>query len=434
MRVLFISGELIAGDVAYQLVREGCDVKLYIQDKSRRECFDKMVKQTDDWGKELKWVGKDGIIVFDDTGHGKIADRLRNEGYSVFGGGVKGDKLEKNREEAQKIFKEYGLTTEESCDFYSSKAAIAHIKKHPSAWVVKQNGHKSSLAYVGQMNDGQDAISVLKCYEKYNREDAINVISLQKRVEGIEMAVGRFFNGKEWVGPICVNFEHKPFFPGDIGPLTAEMGTLAWYDNDEKQQLFLDTLNRLTPYLRDIDYRGYADINCIVSENRAVVLEATMRFGSPLNHLQSEMQITPWRDILEAVAKGRQCEVKYKKGYSLVVSLAVPPFPYTGVSSSYHLHGVDILFKRKLSTEEKNRIHFEEVSLRSKKAGGEYYIAGPNGYVLFVTGTGETVSGAREQAYSVIKEVVIPKVMYRNDIGVKFELEQSSLLKKWGWI
>jgi len=37
MRELFVSGELIAGDLAYRLKNEGCDVKLYVKDKSRRD-------------------------------------------------------------------------------------------------------------------------------------------------------------------------------------------------------------------------------------------------------------------------------------------------------------------------------------------------------------------------------------------------------------
>jgi len=42
MKVLFVSGELIAGDLAYRLKKEGCDVRLFIEDDSRKDYFDGM--------------------------------------------------------------------------------------------------------------------------------------------------------------------------------------------------------------------------------------------------------------------------------------------------------------------------------------------------------------------------------------------------------
>ena len=54
-------------------------------------------------------------------------------------------------------------------------------------------------------------------------------IVIQKKVEGVEIAVARFFNGSDWVGPIEINVEHKDLFNGNLGPKTGEMGTLLWY-------------------------------------------------------------------------------------------------------------------------------------------------------------------------------------------------------------
>jgi len=36
----------------------------------------------------------------------------------------------------------------------------------------------------------------------------------------VEVAVGDFFNGTEFIEPINVNFEHKKLFPGNLGPST----------------------------------------------------------------------------------------------------------------------------------------------------------------------------------------------------------------------
>ena len=93
--------------------------------------------------------------------------------------------------------------------------------------------------------------------------------------------------------------------------------------------------------------------------------------------------------------------------------------------------GTDILFNGVLTDEEKNRIHFEEVSQHRDKT---YYVSGNSGYVLHVSGTGKTVEAARKQAYDLIKKIIIPKMFYRTDIGLKFIEEDRTKLKKWGYV
>ena len=100
--------------------------------------------------------------------------------------------------------------------------------------MIKQNSHQSSLNYVGKVDDGGDVLSVLKKYDEVGIQD----IDLQKKVTGIEVGVARYFNGKDWVGPIEINVEHKSLFNDGIGPKTGEMGTVMWYTDNENNQLF----------------------------------------------------------------------------------------------------------------------------------------------------------------------------------------------------
>jgi phosphoribosylamine--glycine ligase len=403
---------------------------MYIRDPKRRECLDGMVKKTNDWKRELEWVGKKGLIVFDDVGYGRDQDRLRKEGYRVFGGSAFGDRLEKNREYGQKILEECGIAILPSFRFENPKNAITFLRKHPGQWVIKQNSHQSSLNYVGKVDDGEDVLSVLKKYEEVGIQD----IDLQKKVTGIEIGVARYFNGKDWIGPIEINVEHKSLFNDGIGPKTGEMGTVMWYTDNENNRLFCQTLAKMKSYLQKIDFRGDIDINCILDKDTLYPLEITSRFGCPSTQLQTEIHLSPWTEFLSAVADGKSYDLKYKHGFGVVVSVAAPPFPYEGISSIYSSKGVRVFFSSPLFRKERNQVHFEEISRDGGVEGKNYYISGSNGFILYVTGFGNSIERAREEAYRVVEKIIVPKMFYRTDIGVQFAEKELPLLQKWGWV
>ncbi len=432
MNILFVSNDLNAGDLAYLLTKEGHSVKLFIKNKKSRDNFDNMVKRVTDWRAELSWVGKKGLIVFDDVGYGAIQDRLRKQGYTVFGGSEMGEKLELNREYGQEIFKKYGMKTVELKDFENMDDAVMFIKKNRGKWVIKtDNSNGKFYSYIGELESGEDTLSLLRNYllhSPINRKS----VTLHKRVHGVEIGVGRYFNGTDWVGPIEYNLEHVHFFPGNIGAPTSEMGTLAWYDSDETNKLYQETIARMKDFLVEAKFRGDFEINCIVNESGAHPLEATARIGTPIIHLHSEIHDSPWGEFLHAVASGKQYDLKWKKGYGMVLLMAVPPFPYSKYSKEYDYYGIRIHFKD-IDKKDFGHIHFEEVSLSPFKEN-EYYISDRQGYVLYVTSMGDTIEEAQKKLYALAKKIVIPKVMYRNDVGKKFAEEEMPLLKKWGYL
>ncbi|MCA9354886.1 MAG: hypothetical protein KC877_05180 [Candidatus Kaiserbacteria bacterium] len=437
MKVLFISGELIGSAVVHQLIKEGHDVKLYIDHEDRQDCFDGIVERVESWEDELDWVGKDGLIVFDDVTFAGEQDRLREAGYSVFGGDSKSDKLEIDRLHFHDVLEAHGIKTLRAYNFETADEAERFIREQNGSkkWVLKQSSHIGMLNYVGQRQDGQDVFDMLKIY----REKNISPVHIQQRAEGIEIGVGRYFNGNDWVGPIEVNLEHKPLCNGDIGPLTAEMGTVIWYENDETLPLYQETLAKLKPYLQEINYKGDIDIDCIVNAEGVWPLEATMRFGTPSTELQCELHESPWGDFMKAIADGQPYDLQYKTDYGIVVSVVIPPFPFApeifGDSNIETCQGVSVFFKDNFSKEDMEHVHFEEVSRTVSDDGQErYYLSGKHGYALYATGHGETVEEAQQKAYDIIKKIIIPEMFYRTDIGDKFVREDRQQLKDWGWI
>ncbi len=435
MRILFISGELIGSAIIHRLIQEGSEVKLYIEHEDRKDCFEGIANKVEDWKSEIDWVGKDGLIVFDDVMFGKEKDQLRRKSYNVIGGNSISDKLEVDRQFFHDVLKKNDIPVLPSLDFENAAAAERYVRENRSTWVVKQNSHLGILNYVGQRDDAEDVLDILQMY----KEKGIAPVHIQRKVTGVEIGVARYFNGHDWIGPIEVNLEHKSLCNEGIGPLTAEMGTLLWYHEDERFSIYNATLARMKDYLRQIDFRGDIDINCIVNKEGIWPLEATMRFGTPSTEVHCELHKSPWCDFMSAIAKGIQYDLKYKHGYGIAISVAVPPFPYgpenyrnSNIDTS---QGVRIFFKEKLSEKEMSQIHFEEVSrIENSDNNKNYYIAGKHGYTLYVTGHGNTVDLARRDAYSVVEKIVIPRMFYRTDIGKKFIEKEQSLLKKWGYL
>ncbi len=436
MRVLFVSQELIAVELCMAFQSEGHEVKLYIGERGLRYCYDGMVEKTLDWKHELEWVGKKGLVVFDDVGFGEDQDRLRKEGYRVVGGSLLGDKLETDRNYGQKVFSECGLKSIPSYNFSSPEDAISFVRSHPKMqWVVKQNGgHLSSLNYVGMLKNHEDVMGILSHYNTMG----IRGVHLQKKVEGIEFGIGRYFNGTDWVGPIEMNVEHKSLMPRGIGPKTPEMGTLVWYDDNEKNKLFRETLGRMKSYLRKINFRGDIDINCIVTKKAVWPLEATARFGTPSTVCHMEIHNSPWGEFSAAIADGKPYDLDYKKGYAVVVTVAAPPFPFTQLPQEYTSGGMAIHFHKRPGREEMKHYYFEEALYGKKHIDGmvrqQYFVAGHKGCIGYVGGTGATIEEAREQAYKRMDNLVVPKMFYRDDIGLEFLEKDEQQLREWGWL
>ncbi|MEI6154429.1 MAG: phosphoribosylglycinamide synthetase C domain-containing protein [Deltaproteobacteria bacterium] len=429
MKILIISKECAGIALANKLVRQGNRVKIFVQEKGYDEVGNGFgIEKTKDWQAELQWVGRDGLIIFDYSGFGGLQDSLRKQGYSIVGGCEDGDRLELDRDYAHQVFSDYGLRTVPLHIFPDADTAINFLEKDSTEWVLKGNGHADkTFTYVSKTPDSSDVIDLLRIIRHGMR---LSTIVLQRKISGVEIAVARFFNGIDWTGPIEIAIEHKKLFPGDLGPKTSEMGTLIWLDGNENNKLFQGTIQKMRPFLRSIGFKGKFDINCIVNEDYIFPLEATPRFGYPALEMDNVLFESSMADFLKAVADGVHHDLKWLDMVGIVVQIAVPPFPYECKDNKYNSKGLKVYFLNQLSENEWEHIHFGEV----QKKGEEYILAASNGYALCVTGVGKTAFEARKNAYRLTDKVVIPKMFYRNDIGLKFIEKDKDLLHKWGYL
>lgn len=425
-KFLFVSLESLSGDLAWALKKEGHEVKAYIKAKHDADVYNGFIEKVDNWESYKDWAD---VIVFDDNEFGEVADKLRKSGKLVIGGSKYTDMLEMNRDFGQNEMKKYGVNILPQWQFKDYEEAIKFIKDNPDRYVFKPSGNTpssgKSLLFIGQEEDGKDLLELIEQNKNIWVKKA-PVFQLQKFISGVEIAVGAFFNGHDFILPINVNFEHKRIFPGDIGPLTGEMGTLMYWS--EPNKLFKMTLEKIKPALIESGYIGYIDINTIVNGRGIYPLEFTARFGYPTIQIQSEGILMPMGEFLYKLAKGENFELKTKKGFQVGVRIMVPTLlaKSTEKETIELYRDLPILFKKPDNLE---GIHIEDVKLED----GTWRIAGQSGVLMVVTGAGTTVSEARHQVYNRIKNIMVQDMFYRTDIGSKWGVD-SDKLQTWGYL
>ena len=421
---LFVSLAGLITDIAWQVSKEGHAVKYYIGAEKERDIGDGFVPKVDEWRPHVAWAD---VIVFDDTlGQGAEAARLRAAGKKVVGGSEYTDLLEDDRAFGQEELRKVGVSIIPYQQFDNFDTAIAFVKANPDRYVIKPSGEAGNVKrrlFVGDEEDGEDVVRVLEAYKK-SFPDEIKLFQLQRRVTGVEVAVGAFFNGREFVFPLNVNFENKKLFPGNIGPSTGEMGTSMFWSGPNK--LFNSTLKKVEALLAREKYAGYIDLNCIVNGLGIYPLEFTSRFGYPTIMIQQEGMLTPIGEFLHDLADGTLTKFRVKSGFQLGVRIVVSPFPFDDDATFMSVSkNAAILFKKGIPEE----VHIEDV----KQINGQWYVAGTSGVVLVVCGLGSTMRLAQAQAYGRIKNIMIPDMYYRDDIGERW-FEDHDRLHTWGYL
>lgn len=425
-KFLFVSLESLSGDLAWSLVKEGHQVKAYIKAKSDFDVYNGFIEKAEAWENYKDWAD---VIIFDDVGFGLIADKLRKQGKLVIGGAGYTDRLEIDREFGQAEMKSHGINILPSWQLNNYEEAIKFIKTNPARYVFKPSGNTPSggkgLLFLGQEDDGQDLLELLEQNKDVWRKKA-PLFLLQKHITGVEVAVGAYFNGHDFIYPINVNFEHKRIYPGNIGPFAGEMGTLMYWSSPNN--LFRATLEKMLPALKESGYIGYIDINCIVNGRGIYPLEFTARFGYPTIHIQAEGILTPTGEWLYKMAGGEDFELKTKRGFQIGVRILVESYFSKDENSEVVklYRDLAISFKNNHSLE---GVHIEDI----KNDKGIWRVAGVSGCLLVITGSGTTVEEARHLVYGRIKNIVIPNMIYRTDIGSRWAVD-SDRLHTWGYL
>lgn len=443
MNVLFISSEYIGYFIAKRLADRGHKVFFYSKSEEQKKVGDGLsnpeklkiptFKQIKD--KEISilmryltpYLKKTEFVFFDDSGMGKLADRIRSAGYKVVGASEFMDKIEIDRVYAYEIMEKYTSVKVSPYQMFTSiKKGIEFLENEDEGikYVFKlfDDGGEKSLTYMSIDAENESLIEFMQTIEN-DKEKFI----LQQQVNGgVEISTEGWFNGKNFVdGAWNHTFEKKRLMNDDMGAQTGCSGSVIFACDVDR--IVRTALLPLAPLLRKFNYTGPIDVNLIITGEIAWFLEFCGRCGySGIDCFLALIQDDPG-EFLYNVATGKSEEVNLSKDYSLALGLST--YPLEGDPEDQQLWaGV-----RVLNIPDKMEPYFY-LQCHYWDDKGVARATGSGGSVGTVVSTGETIEKAKSSSYNMIDKCKWTKdLMYRTDIGddVKEKIEE---LENGGWL
>ena len=442
MRVLIIDVASNALDFAMRCQDWGHDLVYYDKprkDGSMRLAGKGIVPKLVDYDllrtRYLDWA--DLIFLPENFGFVQVLEPYRERGYPIFGCNVAAKEWELDRTVGQQVMAKAGLNVIPGAEFHDYDTAARFIEKHPTYLVSKPSGDADkAMSFVA--DDAASLVYMLterwKKNPKYVADARKDGFILQEKKHGVEMAIGGWFGPGGWSKWFNLNAEFKKLCNGDLGCNTGEMGTLNAYVADEK--LVEVALKPVTKQLKAIEYVGYVDINGMIDDKGEFWgFEWTMRPPWPgFHNLMALHEGDPAQWMLDLLM-GRDT-LQVKEGQCCVsVVLALHPFPSDDLLDEKH-HGTPIYHAG-----DREHVHLSDAMLAEDvpvQVDGAvvrmpHYVA-TGAYVAVITGTGQTITGARRSAYAAIKKIKIPESpLWRTDIGSGRLIEGLPKIQKHGY-
>jgi phosphoribosylamine--glycine ligase len=440
---LIIDTDSSALDLAMRAQQYGWEVIWYDkprEDGTPRRAGEGIITKLRDYdllrSRYLDW--SDLIWLPDNTHYLEMLEPFRKLGFPIYGANVESAKWEIDRAIGQQVMKKAGLNIIPGKEFHDYDSAIAYVKKNGTPFVSKPSGDLGlsgkSMSYVAE--SAADLCYMLdrwKQDEQYRAHVAEHGFILQEKKAGCEMGVSGWFGPGGWCQYWEETWEFKKLMDGELGVNTGEQGTLLRF---VKQSKLADiALKPLTDQLKEVGYVGCININgCIDSAGAYWPFEITIREGWPAKCNEiALMDGDPVQWMLDLV-NGKDTMNCNTKDVSISVVVSIPDYPYSQLTAK-EVEGVPIY-----GAGDMGHVHLFDVMLgESPVQAGDKVVEMPcyqtaGDYVLVVTGTGDTVTGARRSAYAAVKKISIPNSpAWRLDIGRSKLVEQLPRIQRLGF-
>ncbi len=304
-KFLFVSYDGLIGDIAWQVTKEGHEAKYYIEHEEEREITAGFVPQ-DGRLAQRRSTGPTSSSSTTCSATARWPPSCAQAGKLVVGGTPYCDRLEDDRGFGQAGAEGRGRQHHPAAGFHvlRRRDRLRARQPEPLRHQAERRGAEPQAACCSSARRRTGATSS-RCSRTTSAPGPTRSRSfqLQRRVLGVEVATGAFFNGtrvrlpdlRQLRAQEAVSRRHRPVHRRDGHGDVLERA---------QQDLQRRRCARWSRALAREGYVGYIDVNCIVNANGVYPLEFTARFGYPTISIQQEGLLTPMGELLHGLAAG----------------------------------------------------------------------------------------------------------------------------------
>lgn len=354
---------------------------------------------------DLVVVGPEGPLA------GGLVDRLAEVGIRAFGPSQAAAQLESSKAFAKDFMARHGIPTARYSVFSNYSDAHRHLSSLTYPVVIKASGLAAGKGVIvpNSVDEARSALQAILVNGEFGEAGAQVVI--EERLEGEEVSLLGFTDGIVMC-PMPPAQDHKRLLDDDRGPNTGGMGAFA--PAPVCPQEMVDTLTR-SILQKTIDgmrtegnpFVGVLYAGLMLTKDGAQVLEFNCRFGDPETQAILPLLETDLLEIIQACAVGRlgHLDLHWKQGAAACIVLAsqgYPAKPVVGktIAGLNQIPGNALIFHA-----------------GTQQDGDQVLTAG--GRVLGVTGLGDGLTEAVENAYRVVRTINYDGMQFRRDIGLR---------------
>lgn len=338
-----------------------------------------------------------------------IVNEFESEGLKIFGPRKEAALIEGSKNFAKELMIKYRIPTAEYQTFTNVEEAKSYVEQKGAPIVIKADGLAAGKGVTVAETLDVALDSVTDMLENAKFGDASSSVVIEEFLAGEEFSLMAFVKGEN-VYPMVIAQDHKRAYDNDEGPNTGGMGAYSPVPqiSDEVVNTAVETI--LKPAAKALvsegrSFTGILYAGLILTNDGPKVIEFNARFGDPETQVVLPRLKSDLVSSLLSILNEEPVELEWSQEAVLGVVLASKGYP-----NDYE-KGLPI---GQLSEKHEKAVIFHA---GTKKVDDQFVNNG--GRVLVVSGYGETISEAQEQAYALVEKISAPALFYRKDIGNK---------------